>query len=62
LNRHLYFAHPVVNAVAVILLRFSRCCISKWQYFILHLPKDYTVLLKLAALFHLMHIRVGSWI
>jgi len=33
-----------------------------WQYFVVRLPMDHTVLLNLAVLFHLMHIRVGSWI
>jgi len=34
----------------------------KWQYFVLQLPMDHTVLLNIAVLFILMHIRVCSWI
>ena len=44
-----------VNAV---LLLFSMA-LCKWQYFVLQLPVDHTVLLNLAVLSHLMHIRDG---
>jgi len=40
----------------VLLLCFLWRCII-WQYFVLQLPMDHTILLNLTVLFQLLHIR-----
>jgi len=55
INRQLYFARPLVNAVFIIFygaLYAAICCP----------PMDHSVLLNLAVLFNSIHIGVGSWI